>query len=170
MTIEVVTKENFSEESLDSFNRTQYVKRIYRKNESGYETVANEFVMDWSLAKKRQVARDLLSDDCIAYVARDDQGKILGFAGAFRELTEGYMVVYLIHVDMHERRRGLGRKLFEIVLAEAKKANAKGLYISVFPAEETVNYYLAMGCSIADNPIQKFAEKEPDDVQMVFVL
>jgi|GEM_PF-4361472 hypothetical protein len=27
-----------------------------------------------------------------------------------------------------------------------------------------------MGCSITDNPIEKFVEEEPDDVQMVFII
>jgi GNAT superfamily N-acetyltransferase len=169
MTIEVVTKENFNEKSLDHFNRTQNVKRIYKKDESGYEIAANEFVMDWNLAKKREVARDMLSDNCISYLAKD-QDRILGFVSAFRELTEGYLVVNLVQVDRKERRHGLGRRLFEILLAEAKKANAKGLYLSACPSEETISYYLAMGCSITDNPIKKFADKEPDDVQMVFLL
>jgi len=169
MTIEVVTKENFNEKSLDYFNRTQYVNRVYKKSESGYQIVENKFVMDWSLEKKREVARDMLSDDHISYIAKV-QDRILGFVSAFRELTEGYMVVDLVQVDMYERRHGLGRKLFDILLAESKRANARGLYISACPSEETISYYLAMGCSITYNPIPKFANAEPNDVQMVYIL
>lgn len=168
MTIERVTDENFCERSLDNFNRSQYVNRIYKKFDAEYEIIESEFIMDWSLEKKRHVARDMLSDDHISYIAVD-KGRILGFVSAYRELYDGYMAVDMVQVDLKERRHGLGRKMFEIMLSEAEKANAKGLYISACPAEETINFYLAMGCRVTDKPIEKFAAEEPNDVQMVYL-
>lgn len=169
MKTELVTRENFSENSLDDFVRTQQVKRIYRKSESGYVLEEAEFVMDWDIEKKREAARDMMSDKTIAYTCRQD-GKIVGFVSVFRELIEGYMVVDLIQVDANNRREGFGSMLFNFALYEAQRAKAKGLYISACPSEETIRFYISMGCEIAKQPIRKFEEKEPDDVQMVYWL
>ena len=168
MITELITGGNFSENSLDDFVRTQYVKRIYRKKAFGYGIEEAEFIMDWDIEKKREVARDMMSDETIAYACRQG-GKIVGFVSVLRELVEGFMVLDLIQVDGNKRREGLGRKLFNLALNEADKAKAKGLYISACPSEETVRFYFAMGCEIADKPIRKFAEEEPDDVQMVYL-
>ena len=78
MKTELVTRENFSENSLDDFVRTQQVKRIYRKNDSGYVLEEAEFIMDWDIEKKREAARDMMTDKTIAYTCRQD-GKIVGF-------------------------------------------------------------------------------------------
>lgn len=59
----------------------------------------------------------------------------------------------VIQVTRPCRGRGIGRKLFDIGKAEAKKAGAKALYISACCAEETIAFYKAMGAEITDSPI-----------------
>lgn len=169
MITELVTRGNFSENSLDEFVRTQYVKRIYRKSVFGYSIGEAEFTMDWDIEKKREVARDMMSGETIAYTCKQD-GIVVGFVSVFRKLIEGYMVLDLIQVDMNKRREGLGRMLFNYALNEASKAKAKGIYISACPSEETIRFYISMGCVIAEQPIVRFAEEEPNDVQMVYRL
>lgn len=166
MQIELLTKENFSPDALAAFDRSQHVRRIYRKEGGAYRVVPCEFTMDWDAEKKREVAEGLLGEDCVAYIARDGD-KIAGFAGLYKTPVEGYLVVDLLQVDARQRRRGLGRRLFETLAAYARAAGCKGLYISAFPGEDTIRFYLAMNCRIAENPIAKLAEEEPDDVQMI---
>lgn len=168
MKIELLTTDNFSVASLDDFKRTQRVKRSYRKIDGSYKIVEHEYIMDWSPEKKREVASELLSDSCIAYLAIE-RDRIIGFASVSKTKVDGYMIAELIQVDADMRRRGIGRRLFAALLDEARRANAKGLYISACSSEETVGFYLAMGCRITDTPIESLAAAEPCDVQMEYL-
>ncbi|MCQ2445330.1 MAG: GNAT family N-acetyltransferase [Clostridia bacterium] len=96
-----------------------------------------------------------------------DGEKIVGFIGLAKELVEGYMILDVIQVTEAFRGQGIGRKLFRKGVEEARKAGAKGLYISACPSEETIGFYRAMGSELADPPIREFAEEEPFDLQMV---
>lgn len=164
--IEPLSSRNFSAYSLDAFERRQEVRRVYQKSESGYVLIESPYVENWDLAKKRDVASDLMSDEYVSYLALDGE-KIVGFIGLAKELVEGYMILDVIQVTEAFRGQGIGRKLFEKGLEEARKAGAKGLYISACPSEETIAFYRAMGSELADPPIRKFAEEEPFDLQMV---
>lgn len=77
------------------------------------------------------------------------------------------MILNMMHVSAKYRGHGTGRKLFELGISTARKAGAKGLYISACSSEETIAFYRAMGAVLADNPIMSIAEKEPYDLQMV---
>ncbi len=164
--IEPLSSRNFSAYSLDAFERRQEVRRVYQKSESGYALVDSPFVENWDLAKKHDVASDLMNDEYVSYLALDGE-KIVGFIGLAKELVEGYMILDVIQVTEAFRGQGIGRKLFRKGVEEARKAGAKGLYISACPSEETIAFYRAMGSELADPPIRKSAEEEPFDLQMV---
>ena len=164
--IEPLTGRNFSEYSLDAFERRQEVRRVYQKSGTDYVLVENPFVENWDLAKKRAVAADLRSDDSIAYLALEGE-TVIGFIGLLKTPVEGYMILDVIQVTEAFRGHGIGRKLFEKGMEEAYEAGVKGLYISACPSEETIAFYRAMGAVPADPPIRKFAEEEPFDLQMV---
>lgn len=127
--IETVTKSNFFETSLDSYVRTQEVKRVYRKTDGEYSLVEMPYIEDWSLERKREIARDIVSDDFISYAAFDGE-KVAGFIGLKKQLVDGYMILDMMHVSAECRGKGIGRKLFELGKQEAKKSGAKALYIS----------------------------------------
>lgn len=151
---------------LDNFDRSQEVKRIYVYENSRHILKEQTWTMDWSLDKKREVATDLASDAYIAYGIWDEE-KIVGFVSVVRQLVGSRMVLDIIQVDRHYRRRGIGRQLWDLAVAEAEKAGAKELYISACCAEETVNFYQAMGAKFTEHPIPEIAEAEPYDMQMV---
>ena len=78
--IEQLTAANFNEKSLDNYVRTQNVKKVYRKQGGDYVLVEMPYVEDWTLEKKREVAKDIVSKDYISYIAFDDD-KVVGFIG-----------------------------------------------------------------------------------------
>ena len=53
-----------------------------------------------------------------------------------------------LHVSSGYRKRGLGKTLFEMAVDRAKELGAKRLYISATPSENTVNFYLRLGCEV----------------------
>lgn len=164
--IELLSENNFNEYSLDTFERKQEVRNVYRKAGTEYTLVNMPYTEDWSIEKKRNVARDILSEDYISYLALDGE-KAAGFIGLKRQLTEGYMILDLMQVSAEYRKIGIGRKLFEMGKLEAKKAGAKALYISACSSEETIAFYKAMGAVITDDPIKEIADDEPFDLQMI---
>ena len=163
--IERLSKENFSENELDSYIRTHEVKKVYRKQEEEYVLVECPYTEDWNLERKREVARNISSEDYITYLALDDN-RVIGFIGLKKKLVDDYMILDMMHVSSQCRGKGIGRQLFDLGKEEAKKAGAKELYISACSSEETIAFYRAMGAELTKNPIKEMAEKEPYDLQM----
>ena len=164
--IDAVTKENFSENSLDDYARTQEVTEVYRRVEGGYRLISQPYVEDWDSEKKRSVARDLLSDDYISYAAFDGK-KVVGFIGLIRKPEGERIILDMMHVSAGYRGFGIGRDLFGIAKAEASALGAKELYISACSSKETIAFYRAMGAELTDKPIERIAEDEPFDLQLV---
>ena len=57
--------------------------------------------------------------------------------------------------------------LFRRAQEEGRRAGAAELYISVCSARETIAFYRAMGCVMADPVIPELAAEEPCDLQLV---
>ena len=71
-----------------------------------------------------------------------------------------------LHVSRACRRRGLGRRLFELAREEACKRGAKRLYISATPSENTVDFYRRLGCVVAQEADPELFTLEPDDIHL----
>lgn len=164
--IQLLTKENMTERSLDNFCRTQSVKREFRLINNEYILVDCDWVMDWSLEKKQVVAKSLLSNDYTAFGVLE-KGRVIGFVSVETILRGEFLVLDMIQVSQSYRNKGLGRMLFQIARTRAQEMGAKQLYISACSSEETIAFYKAMGCKLAINPITSIVEDEPMDVQMI---
>ena len=103
----------------------------------------------------------------LSYNMAMENDRVVGFIGLKKALVEPYMILDLMQVSAACRGQGIGRKLFDIGKEEARKAGAKGLYISACSSEETIAFYKAMGAELTDCPIKEIAEAEPCDLQMV---
>jgi GNAT superfamily N-acetyltransferase len=69
-------------------------------------------------------------------------------------------------VSRSYRHKGLGTRLFELAKATARRRGAKRLYISATPSENTVNFYLRLGCAVAAAPDQELFDLEPEDIHL----
>jgi len=164
--IELLSKENFRLESLDSFHRKQDVKKVYRRVDGTYKLIELPYIEDWRFDEKRAVAKEISSDKYITYLALENE-KVVGFIGLLKKLNGLYMILEVISVDSEYRGQGIGRQLFHLGIQEAEKAGADALYISACSSEETIAFYQVMGCELAKRPIKEMAEAEPCDLQMV---
>ena len=52
----------------------------------------------------------------------------------------------------------------------ARKLGAKKLYISATPSENTVNFYLHLGCVLAKEMDPELFELEPEDIHLEYAL
>ena len=119
--IELLSTKNFKEDSLDNYQRTQDVKKVYRKNSGEYILVDCVYTEDWDMEKRRSVAKDISSDDYITYLAIEN-GEVIGFIGLKKHLVEEtYMILDLMQVSATCRRAGYRKKrLLFIKLWELK--------------------------------------------------
>lgn len=75
-----------------------------------------------------------------------------------------------LHVSHNIRKQGLGCKLFEIAAEQAKSMDATKMYISATPSENTVHFYLHMGCRLAEEINPELFALEPEDIHLEYVL
>ena len=155
-----------------NIDRSELVENIYRfENGTLVLRPVNFDVHGWPPGAKEKTTPILL--DCY------DRGG--WFLGAF-EGTELVGVVVLeikligkqkdqlqltfLHVSRSYRNSGLGTQLFERAKAAARERGAKRLYISATPSENTVNFYLRLGCAVAAEPDPELFELEPEDIHL----
>ena len=123
LNIELLTEKNFTPTSLDSFKRTQTVKKVYRKQNGKYALVDMPYTEDWTLERKRKEAQFLRSSECIAYLALENN-TVAGFTSLKKQLYASYMILDMMHVSADYRGKGIGRQLFNCAKEEAKKSGA----------------------------------------------
>jgi predicted N-acetyltransferase YhbS len=73
-----------------------------------------------------------------------------------------------LHVSRRHRQAGLGRTLFEETVARARDLGARRLYISSTPSENTVRFYLRLGCRVTDDVDAALFKLEPRDIHLEF--
>jgi GNAT superfamily N-acetyltransferase len=76
----------------------------------------------------------------------------------------------MLYVDRDQRGRGLGRVLFALACEEAARRGAKSLYVSATPSENTIRFYLDLGCRLAPEPDAELLALEPEDVHLEYAL
>ena len=82
------------------------------------------------------------------------------------EPDHGRLVIDSLHVSADRRRHGIGRALMAAAKEKAISVGASALYVSACSAQETIDFYRAMGFAVSPQPIRSYAEAEPCDIQM----
>lgn len=75
-----------------------------------------------------------------------------------------------LHVSRDYRKTGLGIQLFDLAVSLALEKGAKALYISATPSENTINFYMNRGCTIAKVVDPELWALEPEDIHLVYNL
>lgn len=165
MIIKHADNSNFNEYSLDNFERYQKVTNVYRLENGELKIVYNPFIEDWSLDRRRVEAKTVMNEENITFCAFEND-TVIGAITLTKALDDSRMIVDSFHVTTSFRRHGIGRALFETAKEEAARRGAKSLYISACSSEETINFYMEMGCRLSEKPIKSFVESEPYDLQL----
>lgn len=75
-----------------------------------------------------------------------------------------------LQISRDYRGQGLGTKLFQLAVEKAKELGAKKLYISATPSENTVNYYMRLGCVLATELDPELFALEPEDIHLEYAI
>ena len=163
--IKRVDKDTFCETSLDSFDRYQEVKNVFRMENGRLVLKKHPFTETWSPERRREKAAEILSGKYITYCAFDGD-TVVGEIMLIPELNENRLIIDSFHVSRDYRRHGIGRRLVDAVRDYAKSRGAVALYASCCSAEETIRFYMALGFEPSKHPIPSCVEDEPFDIQM----
>lgn len=161
---------------LKSFNRYQEVNKVWRKSDNGFIVIDSPFTENWDEALKDEI----ISDDFAPCLERGgtvfgtfDEDVLIAFASLqpdFFGSEKQYVQLMQLHTSFEYRGKGIGKRLFDLCVREAKSWGAKKLYISTHSADETQRFYRGIGCEDAVEINQKLADHEPYDCQLEYVL
>ena len=165
MEIKLIDHRHFTRDSLKGFQRYQEVKNVYRLQDGHLTLVYNPFTEDWDAARLIEKAEEIRSGQYVTYCAYEEND-VVGEIMLIPKLNNGRLIIDSFHVSRDFRRRGIGRALFEAAGQEALERGAHALYASCCSAEETINFYSAMGFRLSSDPIPSLVEAEPYDLQM----
>jgi predicted N-acetyltransferase YhbS len=75
-----------------------------------------------------------------------------------------------LHVSQDYRHQGLGKQLFEKAKTAARQKGAMKLYISATPSENTIKFYLNLGCRVTPEPDPELYALEPEDIHLEYAI
>jgi predicted N-acetyltransferase YhbS len=105
------------------------------------------------------------------FLGASEEGELAGVAvldTTFMGRGEDQLQLKFLHVGHSRRGRGLGRLLFEQAVDRARELDARRLCISATPSENTVDFYLHLGCVVAEEVDEALCELEPEDIHMAY--
>ena len=109
----------------------------------------------------------------IFWGAFEEDGKIIGVSvleSKFIGANHDTLQLKFLHVSHGVRKQGLGKKLFNLAVEKAKSSGARKLYISATPSENTVNYYMRLGCALATEIDVELFALEPEDIHLEYAI
>ncbi|MCT4544915.1 MAG: GNAT family N-acetyltransferase [Vallitalea sp.] len=102
-----------------------------------------------------------------------DNNKIVGLGALeskFIGKNNDQLKLDMLYISNTYRRKGIGKKLVNLLSEKAKESGAKSIYISATPFKNTVDFYLAIGAKLTDEIDKDLYELEPEDIHMVLEL
>ena len=98
-----------------------------------------------------------------------EEARLIGAAileGRFIGRDRDQLQLKFLHVSRAHRNTGWGQRLFELARAAARARGARWLYISATPSENTVDFYLRLGCTLVREPDPELLKLEPEDIHL----
>jgi predicted N-acetyltransferase YhbS len=98
----------------------------------------------------------------------DDQRVIGGAVLAEHFIGTGrdQLQLKFLHISHLYRKQGRGQQLFRSAQVEARQRGAKSLYVSATPSENTIDFYLRLGCGVTGELDRELFELEPEDIHL----
>lgn len=149
------------------FDTYQCYHRMWVKEDDAWVLRPTSKVRQWNDSKKRQITRYLtwLLDNGGHVLGAYAEDRLVGFLTLDKDFggsSGQYLNLSMLFVDFQYRRRDIGKYLFVDGVKLASALGAKKLFISSIPAEETVAFYLAMGCGDAKEIIPDWVDMPYD--------
>jgi GNAT superfamily N-acetyltransferase len=161
---------------LDNFNRYQKVDK-YWHNENGNWSLINEgYIVDWDKNQKNDVIKlfsNIITEGEGYVFGVYENTNLIGFPVLLNKefgTNNQYVQLKYLYISFGYRHKGIGKILFKLCVNKAKEIGAEKIYISATSSEDSQKFYLGIGCKDAIEINKEFAEAEPYDRQMEYVL
>lgn len=163
-------------ERIKEIDASQYIGKAWREVDGKRQLVEiNYHDTDWPNGYEYHYnnLRKTILGGGSAIGAFDSDNKLIGFATINREFfgsKYNYVLMDQLFISIEYRGKGIGKRLFMLSADVAKEWNADSIYICAGSAEETINFYYAIGCKEAEEINKELYESDPRDFQLEFVL
>jgi GNAT superfamily N-acetyltransferase len=165
-------------ERIAEIDRSEHVTRAYeleggelRQIEVDWQ-VPNFFTEgddDHSLAGQLTFCRSHLEKGGVMLGAFSGD-RLVGVAIVRPLLREDMAQLAYLHVSRDYRRDGIARQLMDDAQKIARDAGAHQMYVSSIPSSSAVDFYLAQGCRLAEEPDPDLYALEPEDIHLIVAL
>jgi GNAT superfamily N-acetyltransferase len=168
--------EDIKNNLLDNFNRHQEIKRCYRYENGNWIIKDNVYIENWDKNRKDHKTvkfLDILNNGSGYIFGAFDNNVLIGYAVLFNKIFGSigqYIQLFSLQVSFEYRNKGIGKKLFGLCIKKAKNIGINKIYISANSSEDTIKFYLSIGCKDAMEINKEQAEEEPFDRQMEYVI
>ncbi len=161
---------------LQEIDRSEVIEHIYyfRKGKLELETEHWE-VKGWAPGQYENYLKALqhtYDGGGIVFGAFQEE-KLVGVASLDKDFIgkeKNYLKLDKLYVSSTCRKLGVGKRLMEMAAEKARELGAKKLYVSATPSENTVHFYMGIGCRLTEELIPELFELEPEDIHMELVL
>ena len=166
--------EDIKNDLLDNFNRYQEIKRCYRYENGNWIIKDNVYVEDWDKNRKDHKTvkfKNILNNNSGYIFGAFDNNALIGYAVLFNKIFGSigqYIQLFSLQISFGYRNKVIGKKLFRLCTEKAKNIGLNKIYISANSSEETIKFYLGIGCKDAMEINKEQAEEEPFDRQMEY--
>jgi len=156
-------------------NASQYIGRAWRNVEGELRLVdINYYDPDFPEGFDNHLDRlqQTIKSNGIA-ISAFSAGQMVGFCALnLSPFGDKYRYVLLdqLFISLDFRRKGIGKKLFILVVSEAKKNAMQKIYICAGSSEETLAFYRSLGCVDAVEVNSELSDNDPRDIQLEYSL
>ena len=171
-----LSEQNFSPNALDHFIRHQEVNFSLQYVNHVPTFVETNVVEDWSLSQRREIVgairNYIAAHEGFAFGAVSGN-EVIGYilvTTPFFGSQKQYIELKMFHVSAPYRNHGIGRTLFQLACAGARRIGANRLYIEAHPAKETQLAYRKFGCTDITESIPLREKKDNTVIQMEYQL
>ena len=159
-------------EQIKNLDRSEIVNNVYYFD-GGQLKLKSEFydIKCWKVSELKRNIEHLygIYDRGGYLVGCFEWNKLVGIAALdskFIGKNRDYLQLYFLQVDSKYRRTGIGKKLLKNVANRAKKLMAKKLYISATPSQNTIDFYIHIGCQLVSELNPALFQLEPRDIHL----
>jgi predicted N-acetyltransferase YhbS len=155
-----------------TIDRAELIERVYELRDGALLLRDAPFdVPGWSPGTAEQHAPALSAcfDRGGDFTAAFDGKQVAGIAVLDRRpvtTRPDLLQLLLLHVGRDYRHQGLGSRLFRCARERARLWGAAGLYVSATPTENTIRFYLGVGCVVVPQPDPQLFAAEPEDIHL----
>ena len=152
---------------LDDFAHCQRITKKWVRRNDIWTLEDADALREWSAEKRVWITGYLLRQMERGGMAAGSfsDGRLTGFCcvdGIVSGRTAKYANLTMLFVDDDWKRRGIGTALLREARIHAARLGAEKLFISAIASEETVAFYLKLGCVDAGEIVEAFVDTEED--------